>query len=102
MKPKQTSIDAHDSIKPAKAYYHQKVVEGLQKLKVGGTFSEIAHAVGLTDDKIWRRMSECAANGIVYDTGITRPLPSGRKGTVWQLTKQPTEKPMQGDLFTGK
>lgn len=82
-----TSKAAHESIKPAKAYYHAKVVEGLEQLKGGGTFSQIADAVCLAPDKIWKRCSELKAAGIIFDTGITRPLPSGRQGTVWQLVK---------------
>lgn len=85
---KQTSIDAHDSIKNAKAYYHAKVIEGLEILKVGGTFAEIADAVGLKHDKIWKRISELTKIKVVFDTGLTRPLPSGRKGTVWQLVSR--------------
>ncbi len=85
MKIKATSKAAHDSIKSAKGYYHQKVLEGLTKLRVGGTFAEIALAVGLAPDKIWKRMSELQKEQKIYDTGITRALPSGRKGTVWQI-----------------
>lgn len=91
MKRKKTSIDAHNSIKSAKGYYHQKVIDGLEKLKAGGTSAEIASIMGMTYDKVWRRMSELQGSGIVFDTGITRPLPSGRKGIVWQLTESKPE-----------
>lgn len=87
---KNTSKAAHDSIKPAKAYYHAKVIEGLQKLKVGGTFFEISQAVGLGPDKIWKRISELVKDEKIFDTGITRRLPSGRQGTVWQIVGMTT------------
>ena len=105
-----TSKAAHESIKPAKAYYHAKVAEGLEKLRTGGTFAQIAEAVGLTPDKIWKRISECQKAGMVFDTGITRTLPSGRQGTVWQLVGMKpqapvisisqTNSPIQKELFT--
>lgn len=82
---KRTSIDAHNSIIPAKSHYHKIVVDGLRKLKVGGTFAEVADSMGVGHDKIWRRMSELQKIGVIYDTGITRKLPSNRQGTVWQL-----------------
>ena len=81
-----TSKAAHESIKPAKSYYHEKIVEGLMKLKVGGTFSEISVAAEIKPEQCWKRLSECAAAGTIFDTGVTRKLPSGRQGTVWQLT----------------
>lgn len=107
---KSTSRAAHESIMPAKAYYHKKVIEGLEKLKVGGTFAEIADAVDVKHDKIWKRISEVAKLEIVFDTGITRKLPSGRQGTVWQLTSRKhsyanevinsaTNNPKQTELF---
>jgi len=83
---KKTSIDAHNSIKPAKAYYHAKVLEGLNKLRVGGTFFEISQSAGIKPEQAWKRISELVKDGKIFDTGITRRLPSGRNGTVWQIT----------------
>lgn len=84
-KHKSTSKAAHDSIKPLKNYYQDKVIEGLTKLKVGGTYEEIAQSVKLKPDQVWKRISELVEKKKVYDTGITRTLSSRRKGTVWQL-----------------
>lgn len=81
-----TSKAAHESIKPAKSFYHEKIVEGLMKLKCGGTFAEIGDSVGIGHDKIWKRLSELSQAGTIFNTGVTRPLPSGRSGSVWQLT----------------
>ena len=82
-----TSKEAHESVKPFKAQMYLKIEEGLSKLKVGGTPHEIAVAMGMKDDQVWKRMDEMRNIGIVYDTGIRRINPSGRKATVWQLTK---------------
>lgn len=79
---RQTSKDAHDSIKDSKEAIHKKIIEALRKIKVGGTFHEIAVAAKLTDAQTWKRISEIEN---VYDSGIKRKLPSGRNGIVWQL-----------------
>lgn len=84
---KSTSKAAHDSMKNAKSSYWEKIEEGLNKLKVGGTFSEISVASGVKPEQVWKRLSEMQRDGKIYDTGITRALPSGRQGTVWQLVE---------------
>jgi hypothetical protein len=89
MKVKKTSRDAHNSIKEAKSFYHQKIISGLELLKVGGNYEEISRAAGIKPDQAWKRISELVAAGRVFDTGITRKLSSNRKGTVWQLKDLP-------------
>ena len=79
---RQTSKDAHDSIKESKEAIHKKIVEALRKIKVGGTFHEIAVTAKLTDAQTWKRISEIEN---IYDSGLRRKLPSGRNGIVWQL-----------------
>ncbi len=84
MRPhRATSKDAHDSIKGQKAIMYERILQGLEKLKVGGTFEQIAEAAGLKDKQVWKRLSEMSDK--IYNTGITRKLSSGRKGLVWQL-----------------
>lgn len=85
MKVKSTSRAAHDSIRMAKPYYWEKIIDGLEKLKVGGTFAEIGDMCRIPHDKIWKRLSELEKDGKIYNTGLTRKLPSGRVGTVWQI-----------------
>jgi hypothetical protein len=82
---KATSKAAHESIKPCKNFYHEKIIAGLQKLKVGGNYEQVAMASEIRPDQAWRRLSELVKAGKVYDTGITRKLSSGRSGVVWQL-----------------
>lgn len=81
----QTSSDAHDSVKEHKAILYEKIKDGLRRLKIGGTFAEIAVASDLRPEQVWKRLSEMQGEGMIYNTGITRKLPSGRQGSVWQL-----------------
>lgn len=99
-----TSVLAHNSIKESKAAMHAKIVEGLEKLKVGGTFDEIAVAAGMKPQQVWKRNSEMVKLGLMFNVGITRPGVSGRSCSVWQLTslkpKPKTGLPIQTDLFS--
>lgn len=102
-----TSKLAHESIKPSKEFMYIKIVAGLEKLRVGGTFNEISYATGLRPEQIWKRLSELHQSGIIFDTGITRKGTSGRSCTVWQLSAikpikkspQTTTKVIQTELF---
>lgn len=100
-----TSHLAHESVKPSKAFMYIKIAEGLEKLRVGGTFDEIAEASKLRPEQVWKRLSEMHVSGIIFDTGITRKGKSGRLCGVWQLTSLPikpihiTAKVAQGSLF---
>lgn len=47
---KQTSILAHESIKPSKEFLHSKILAGLKKIKKG-TFREIAKASNLDEQQ---------------------------------------------------
>lgn len=80
-----TSLAAHDSVKDAKPYYHAKIIEGLKRLKVGGTYEEIAAASGIKPEQSWRRLSELIKMGIVFNAGYTRKTSSGRAAEVRQL-----------------
>jgi hypothetical protein len=99
-----TSILAHNSIKESKSAMYAKIVEGLEKLRVGGTFDEVAAVTGLKPQQVWKRYSEMQGLGLIFNVGITRPGVSGRACTVWQLTllkpKPQTGKAVQVDLFS--
>lgn len=82
-----TSKAAHDSVKEHKGAMYEKIVEGLEKLKVGGTFYEIAEAAGIKPEQCWKRLPEMIELGLVYNVGTTRPTPSGRKAMVRQLVE---------------
>jgi len=82
---RSTSKAAHDSVKPHKAVMYDKITKGLNRLKVGGTFEEIAKASRLEPAQVWKRLSEMVEAGKVYNVGTTRPTSSGRKAMVRQL-----------------
>ena len=81
---KPTSSAGHDHIKPFKPNHKQKILEGLERLRIGGTQEELAAIIGLRPDQVWKRMTDLQKDGSVFDTGITRKLKSGLQGIVWQ------------------
>ena len=87
---KPTSREAHEYIKPHKQSHQEKILEGLDRLKIGGTHEEIGAVAGLRPDQCWKRLSELAKEGKIFDTMITRKLKSGLQGSVWQLAGKPT------------
>lgn len=92
---KPTSKAGEIYIAPAKASHKQKIAEGLDKLKVGGTYEEISKVTGLREDQVWKRMVDLVNDKLVFDTGITRKLKSGLQGIVWQLIGHETK---EGDI----
>lgn len=101
---KPTSKAGEEYIKPHKASHKEKILEGLKRLVVGGTYEQISAITGLREDQVWKRMSDCLKDETVFDTGITRQLKSGLYGTVWQIKNWPivavdnptTEKQVKG------
>lgn len=81
-----TSKAGENHIKPFKPNHKQKILEGLERLRIGGTHEEISICAGLRPDQCWKRLSELQREGLIFDTGITRKLKSGVIGSVWQLT----------------
>lgn len=82
-----TSILAHESVKESKEAMFVKIAAGLEKLKVGGTFDEVAAITGMKPAQVWKRFSEMFKLDIIFNTGITRPGVSGRLCSVWQLSR---------------
>ncbi len=101
-----TSILAHNSIKESKSAMYAKIVETLEKLKIGGISEEIAEKAELKHSQVWKRLSELrdADTPIVYNVGTTRIGSSGRACMIWQLTslkpKPQIGKVVQVDLFS--
>jgi hypothetical protein len=63
-----------------------KIGEWLTARKLtGGTKDEIAAGTGLTPIAVARRIADMRAHAGVYDSGETRPTPSGRRATVWKI-----------------
>lgn len=82
---KQTSKEGEAFIKPHKQNHKNKIVEGLERLRIGGTQEELALVTGLRPDQVWKRMIDLQKDELVFDTGIKRKLRSGVNGIVWQL-----------------
>lgn len=82
---KPTSKAGETFIASFKPSHKSKILEGLEKLKVGGTQEEIAKTTGLREDQVWKRLSELETDGKIFNAGITRKLKSGLHGIVWQL-----------------
>lgn len=80
-----TSKEGEQFIAPFKPTHQSKIVEALDKLKVGGTFEEIAAIANMKDSQVWKRLSELEAQQRIFNTGLTRKLKSGVKGIVWQV-----------------
>lgn len=80
-----TSKAAHDSVKEHKAAMYEKIIEGLKKLKTGGTFEEVAISSGITPAQCHKRLPELIEMGKVYNCGYTRKTSSGRNAMVRQL-----------------
>lgn len=84
---KRTSVEAFNSLtKDYKDHCFVRIAKALTKLKAGGNSWEISVAAKLPYDRVWRRMSEAARAGIVYQLPTTRPTGSGRQAHVYQLT----------------
>lgn len=93
-----TSKAAYDSIKEHRTEMHDKIVEGLKKLRVGGHFEAIAEASGITPAQCHKRLDEMVKAGIVFNTGVCRKTSSGRNAQVRQLVETPPSTPL-GELI---
>lgn len=97
-----TSKAAHDSVKPFKEAMWLKIEKGLEEIKIGATFDELATHLSVHPDQVWRRLSELEEQGRIYKTGITRTSARNRKATVWQrvanLPKTEKERTIQKQL----
>lgn len=79
-----TSKAGEQHIKPFKPNHKQKILEGLERLRIGGNQEEISAVCGLRPDQCWKRLGEMEKDGTIFNTGITRKLKSGLQGIVWQ------------------
>lgn len=80
-----TSKAGEQHIKPFKPNHKQKILEALERSKIGCTYEEAAKLAGMRDDQVWKRLSEMEKDGTIFNTGITRKLKSGLGGSVWQI-----------------
>lgn len=84
---KQTSILAHESIKPSKDVLYSKILAGMQKIKKG-TFREIAKASNLNEQQVWKRLSEMESKGLISDSGEKKLCEvSNRLCGIWEINE---------------
>jgi predicted ArsR family transcriptional regulator len=95
---KPTSKAGETHITPFKQSHKEKILAAIQKNRVGCTHEQAAEICGLRPDQVWKRLSELAADGKIYDTGITRKLKSGVNGIVWQSKEEAEEKNEKEEL----
>ena len=81
---KQTSILAHESIKPSKESLYIKIKTALKVIEKV-TFREIAKQANLQDMQVWKRLSEMERMNIISNVSDKRCAVSGRKCSVWIL-----------------
>lgn len=84
----ETSVSAYRSLNPLQlAEIYQKILWGLGQIGEG-TFEDIAIAVRLPKERVWKRMNELCKNNLIYRPGNKKPLASGRLGYTWKLVKE--------------
>lgn len=82
---KQTSILAHESIKPQKEILHSKIMTGLKKIEKG-TFREISKAANLDEQQVWKRLSEMERKGMITYTDEKKQCNvSHRLCGIWEI-----------------
>ena len=84
---KQTSILAHESIKPSKEGLYSKILAGMRKIKKG-TFREIAKASNLDEQQVWKRLSEMERKNMISYTDEKKQCEvSHRLCGIWQINE---------------
>lgn len=67
----------------------KKIIECLEKIK-DGTNYEIAEALGIKPEKVWKRTGHselsCPVHGAIFDTGLRRNSPDGNPSIVYALS----------------
>jgi predicted ArsR family transcriptional regulator len=87
-----TSKDAYKSLTPAQlTETYGGILEALKKINEG-TFEQIAQSMKVKPDKVWKRISELMAMGLIYRPGNKRTLKSGRQGYTYMLSEPGKEK----------
>jgi predicted transcriptional regulator len=96
----ETSLAAYRSLDPVQmAEIYQKILWGLGQIKEG-SYEDVALAIRLPKERVWKRLSELMKAGLIYRPGNTKILSSGRKGFTWRLVAKdgPNEKVTEKSL----
>lgn len=98
----ETSLEAYKSLDPTQLIeIYRQIIWGLSQIGEG-TFEEIAAAIKLPRERVWKRMTDLEKMGLAYRPGNKRLLKSGRNGFTWMLTQEGvpkttvTEKSLKG------
>jgi len=62
-----------------------RIFAALRQASSGATKDEISRMTGIDPVAVARRMSELANDGLVEDSGLRRPTPTGRSAIVWRI-----------------
>lgn len=82
----ETSQEAYKALKPEQLRQTYKdILFALSQLGEA-TSAEIATALKVPHDKIWKRVSEMAAKELIFRPGNKRLMPGGKLGYTWKLT----------------
>lgn len=72
----------------------KKIIECLEKIK-DGTNYEIATALNIKPEKVWKRTGHnelsCPVHGAIFDTGLRRNSPDGNPSIVYALSSRRKE-----------
>lgn len=97
-----TSIEAYKALQPEQLRQTYKdILFALSQLGEATT-AEMATALKVPHDKIWKRVSEMVRLELIYRPGTQRLMPGGKLGYTWKLTtpgqsiEKVTEKSLPG------
>lgn len=81
---KQTSIQAHNAVKPTKKQMHNKIISALKVIN-NGSFRDIASYLALKDEQVWKRLSELERKGLIELAGVKKCEVTNRNVSIYQL-----------------
>lgn len=84
--PATSEAAAEDAIAHA-GTHRRRVLEELGSCPDGLTDFELAERLGLQQTSAGKRRGELRDAGLVYDSGIKRPAPSGSLAIVWKAVE---------------
>jgi DNA-binding Lrp family transcriptional regulator len=83
----ETSREAYASLQPDQIREIYLQIKWALSQIGSGHFEDIAAALKLPKDRIWRRLKEMEDLGMIYRPGTKKVLSTGRNAMVWTLVK---------------
>jgi len=81
--PDTSELAARDTLRKAPTH-RARALDALRKCHGGLTDFELAAYLGLQQTSAGKRRGELRDAGLVYDSGLRRPAPSGSLAIVWR------------------